>query len=89
MNGHGAVWVAVAMLALAIAGVTWAGGEKTEKLNSHAERIEKLEEAQKKIHEIDRKQAVLMNRVENMAREQRAYQDRTTKTLEKISKQLD
>lgn len=92
-NGHVGLWIAGAILAFALAGTTWAGGEQTERVNGHETRITAVEQTQKKIQdtigEIKLNQAVLITKFDNMAHEQKSYQDRTTKTLEHISRKLN
>ena len=89
MNGYikeKAIPIALLVVILA-GGAAW--GQQNGRVNEHQRRIQQLEQTQEKIHDIDKKQAVMNSRMENMQREQRLSSAGMTRRLEEIMKRLN
>ncbi|KKM15775.1 hypothetical protein LCGC14_1692620 [marine sediment metagenome] len=88
-NGHGISIATAVVLAVAMGAAFIAYGAQGEKVDGNKERIVKLENAQTKIHEINRGQVQLQEQVRGLTREQRTFREDTNKSLDRILKKLD
>ena len=87
MKFNGAV-VPIALV-LAIGVGVYGYGQQSERVEGHGKRIKQLEKTPLKIWEIDKRTAVMQEKIEALTREQRIFRDQTEKSLDRILRKLD
>ena len=82
-------WVVPGALAVAIVTGAVGYGQQREAVKNHGDRIEQLEKTPFVVSEIDKRSAVMKEKIEALTREQRTFRDQTVRTLDRILRKLD
>ncbi len=75
--------LAISILGIvAVGGVGW--GQMSSRLNNLENEVERQGDVQEEIWEIDKKQGILAEKIENLTREQREFRKDTKQALDRI-----